>query len=219
MRLARIMFGYRDDLDLATRWWHRLLKVTSVLGALCLTGFVFLVLRSPVPITAADVTVLANVRDYTKAHPELITTVPAFEALGRVARRTKEQRIIPYFIPYDSLYCNADLESHADEVANFMTRTSGTTFSTEGARAFLRSDGTKGVCVGKGGPDDPDLGDVLAVKATVSATVRTAAILFVEVFGGVLILSGIVVNLYYRGLVYIICGPRKKRQEQAVSSL
>ena len=27
--LYRWLFGYRDDLDLAMRWWHRLFKVTS----------------------------------------------------------------------------------------------------------------------------------------------------------------------------------------------
>jgi hypothetical protein len=31
-RLGRIVVGYRDDLELSTRWWHRLLKVCLIIG-------------------------------------------------------------------------------------------------------------------------------------------------------------------------------------------
>jgi hypothetical protein len=42
--VGRLLFGFRDDIDLNQRWWHRLAKVVSVLLFICiaaLAGFIW----------------------------------------------------------------------------------------------------------------------------------------------------------------------------------
>ncbi len=70
-RVFRILFGFRTDIDLNQRWWHRLAKVAYVLGLVAL-GFWAAGIGVDFPDgdnNIDNIRIVETLADFTKAHP------------------------------------------------------------------------------------------------------------------------------------------------------
>jgi hypothetical protein len=109
-RLARILVGYRDDLHLASRWWHRLFKVLGTIGLIALGGLTVPVLNSARQEPAvSNVRILENLEEFTKkAKSEVSNTIPTFLELPGELGGIKDGKVI--YISDDLLrkdFCSA----------------------------------------------------------------------------------------------------------------
>lgn len=84
--IPRLLVGYRDDLDLSARWWHRLSKVFFVLSSAVLFISVVFGAQQDGPTNQQTVVIIDNLSDYTNKHPELAETISSFQSLGRVGQ-------------------------------------------------------------------------------------------------------------------------------------
>ena len=66
MKLGRILFGFRDDLDLNQRWWHRLTKVAFVLSLIAVFLW-FLNIPADLPQGPGNIRIVETLAEYTKA--------------------------------------------------------------------------------------------------------------------------------------------------------
>jgi len=127
MSLFRILFGLRNDLPLADRWWHRLFKVLFILLTLSI-GVVALIISHGKPtLTRSNFIILDNLRTYTLKHPELADSVPSFKRLGRIAKLIDEGRYMFLFsisFHASDVMCSAKLEVHPEAYMQFVRRAS-----------------------------------------------------------------------------------------------
>jgi hypothetical protein len=88
MRAVELIFGVRRDLDLDSRWWHRLAKVALVVAVLPVAGFALLIAMEHVYPNTGNAVVLTDLVSFGKGRPDG-NYVPAFLAspgeLGRVS--------------------------------------------------------------------------------------------------------------------------------------
>ena len=195
MNFNRVVFGVRDDFDLNQRWWHRLLKVCGILilsGFALLVGIVWYSGEAYRP-KVGDVQVLISLDKFILKNDEAGRTDHsiAFEALQGTTGIKQDGRIV-----FTSLYqANCGFFEFTDEVP-------------AGVVPDPPTKGSSPVCSGITG--DPALADVVKYEFTWLGRLRLSmqAIgtgLFWAYLGAIPLL-----NLYYRGIVYVICGPRRK---------
>jgi hypothetical protein len=235
-RLCRILIGWRDDIELDKRWWHRLAKVICVLALLLVAGLIYLI--------AADRSI-APTPDNIEIRHELIqfletdwfvqnagNDVNTFELFEKNARyplgiiRRTEGTVLPPSKTFSSdteqLYCS----NKADIKAGGFRASDDSVVKNEKGEWTL--DSTKGLvwrpiqnrpgeardslmwCYALAGTDNYTAKDVVAYELKRSAK----ALYHIGAAGsavGIAVLAWLAFgNLYYRAVVFVICGPRKK---------
>ena len=218
---ARWLFGLRDDLDLDQRWWHRLLKVVFVLGACVVIAFGALMVSRTEPETTMDnVRVLTDLGRFSKTSDEKSNAILAFlKAPGTLGRLGSESERIDYISSYtlEKGWCAPYQFGYVDEQTNkplkeqksgysytlrpIPTDTSDKESNDEHANCWLATD-----------LDVAHTSDVIKYEFTEEAARRAKLTAGAQWLGGILVAWLILGNLYYRGLVFIICGPRPKGQ-------
>src|SRR5688572_25574703 len=95
--IRSILFGFRDDLDLDQRWWHRLAKVSFIVFALVATT-VIVFLASDVTPDRGNITVLTTLPDFTEKNGKGgVNTTPAFLASpGELGLLSPESSYVGY---------------------------------------------------------------------------------------------------------------------------
>ena len=190
----RVLLGFREDLDLDERWWHRLAKVAAFLffvGVTLVAGILWRegAVRRP---AAGDVEVVATMSDfllsrYNAAKGAQEIDVSEFRSIAGEDGLRKEPRFEPVY-----LY-SADCG-----VATLVKDAGGVPVNPPKPLPY---------CTGVG---DADADSIVKYRYTTAGTVKLWIMTgIVGVFWAALIAVP-VLNLYYRGLVFIICGPTKK---------
>jgi hypothetical protein len=214
---SRILFGFRADLD--QRWWHRLAKVAYVLGLIA-----FWLWGAGLPVSfpndddhVDNIRIVETLVDFTKAHPEYNDPVESFarEYGYRSGKREADGTVSLVFFEAE-IYCSVNPYDHLYAITQYIRPNSiGGRRPTEAdAQALLERlniaerDPLGYSCISF---DDrlPSPTEIVGWEYT-----RRAKLIGYAQHYGLLalvcgILSLIVLNLYYRGFVYIVCGPRR----------
>jgi hypothetical protein len=220
-RVLRVVVGYRDDLNLPSRWWHRLFFVLTALSLASIFILSVSVLHQRPTAVRSNVIILADLQSYTSAHPTERNTFVSFAALTgfdgviKDADDTIEDR---WFVLYENnVLCNADFRNIVPEMtAWFKTHTFDGGNVTEDSVRKALGDKDTGFCLFDKPTDWPAMSQIikyrfpkrLLLKAWAQAVLYATALAF-----GTYVFLG---NLYYRGLIYIIFG---KRQPQTPASV
>lgn len=214
------LVGYREDVDLNLRWWHRLAKVgysLLVLLVLAFAGFIlwddadasnFEPKPSRVRVTQSF-TAFFQAADVTTPN-----TVPGFLALpGELGQLDSSKQIGKlYEFSIDDWWCTPDAVRHAEAIARHLNEQLYSTSNTaETVLAAIGGDesGPRGMCWF--GRDDKidDLSSVVKYEFT---NAGYAAALYDHVstpLFWLLVAHVVLVTFYYRGVVYVACGPRR----------
>ncbi|MEQ1869138.1 MAG: hypothetical protein ABL961_03845 [Vicinamibacterales bacterium] len=222
MKLLRLLTGVRDDLDLQSHWWHRLLKVCSLLFVVVLGGGAILILQSDRPqLDINDVEIVANLRDFTKkASPDIVNTIPSFLALpgelGGVKKDGHVDLVSEWFLSNES-FCSADLSKQAAAYAEKLNareydRTKH--FTAEKIVEIVNSERRKlkpgeeirycGISEVVGFASDA----IVKYKPKLPIVARRWTGIAWRTMLLLLVSSLVAMNLYFRGFVYVLCGPR-----------
>lgn len=212
-QLARILVGYRDDLDLTSRWWHRLVKVLFGLFTVPLFVALAFVIRQDEPTNRNNIVIIDNLKDYVERHPEMESSLPSFQALGRVGRVGQEGEVSAYYISPYRLFCSGNMKENVRGVRDFLRMAEGDyALSDDDSINVMKGAGVDSgqpQCIGKNDVDNPKREDTIVYRmstpAIIASGVKAAA------FSGAVLAVWLFVflNFYYRGLVYIVCGPRQ----------
>jgi hypothetical protein len=213
--LARILVGYRDDLDLASRWWHRLLKVTVILLLIAAGTLAFGVILNDSPPTIFNTRIVANLKDFTEKLPPRSTTnaIPAFLKI------TGQLGIVRYDNTIEPMLETELVKGECSRRVEIPTKASQLISLDPNARLEVISSSI---------PNEPGgdplksycsippkyAGNVVAtqiVKWRYLPSVLSTAFFQAVVLTALLMV--IMLNLYYRGVVYVIFGKRRKIEE------
>jgi hypothetical protein len=213
--LLRILIGLRDDIDLPSRWWHRLTKVVFVLGVILGWGFLTLVVHRQPTLNASNTVVLQTLREYMEANRQMPNAMPGFVAQpGRVGVRTSDGRLEERFLLETQIFCSWDLLDHAEEEARFLSVNHPGQFSNVTVTQVkqwmeeAKADINPGSCMDPADviPNTVDSLSASIVRFEVTGTAK--AMSWVRAFGEVGIyvapLLVVLMNVYYRGIVYVI---------------
>jgi hypothetical protein len=231
MRIARFLFGYRDDLDLAGRWWHRLITVVFACGMLIVAAMAVLAfLNRPYFPRKADITPIIALRQMTKQAPaDVSNTIPDFLKIDGDLGALKDGRLHP--VNEAALLngiCSSNLRQHLDELAQALNRVPPV--STDITAAIAGEFLTKSDSDLKPGDErrycwyDADAvpfmsSDILKYRRTWKAYARQYSIIALKTGGTLATLAWLLSTFYYRGVVYIVCGGRKQTPANDVVSV
>jgi hypothetical protein len=181
------------------------------------------------PPKVGDVEISATLRAFAKAaNPDIENVIPAFIELPGETGGIKDGHIAfvsEYYLKKD--ICAADLLKHvellttlanADEYdkSKHVPVVGFTKYLTE-ERAKEKSPDERRYCMlsnETGFSSD----QIVKYKITTAATLKRESLVTAKAFGvmaGILFLA---LNFYYRGFVYVVCGPRRKSQSQPESA-
>ena len=220
--LCRWLFGYRDDVDLFSRWWHRGFVILFVLVMVLMTFLAWALQPYAPSFQSSNLVIITNLEDYTYAHPEMENAVKGFvSAAEMTAKRTPllpdplgirehNGEMSSYFISEYQWFCNADFPSHVEGFRRWARLSSGSEVDTATATHLLSEIVTPQACLTLTSlGDHPSAKDVLRVKYTDRALRQMRD---ENTFRTVLISLGIaliLLNVYYRAFIYIIFGKRR----------
>jgi len=226
MALFRTLVGYREDLDLTARWWHRLLKVVYVVLVFSVAAIgTYAAFEAEPDRNISNVRVTGNLGDVlVNADARVPNVVPAFVLLPGELGLVEADGNIGYV--FDSnmsdSWCTPGAVRHLRET---------TTFLKDHRIGFNGNETTvlKSIQDASSELDprlcwiDPYLRNaavdhIVKFQFTRSALMGKRVEVMAWVGFGLLISTLVTCTFYYRGLVYIICGPRNKRQPQASSA-
>jgi len=224
LKLARIIVGFRDDVQLQQHWWHRLLKVLFVLSGAAASIFLVFGLNEGLGLTpdTQNVHVTNNLGDFTKkSSPSTSNTVPEFLALPGELGSMKNGRFSRVnWYDMQKAFCSADLVGHAEEVAHFVTKNSSTPAEKVKPEFVVKvREGLKKALEDRPGEEqiycliDESVpfksAEIVKYQYTQSAIAGHWAKVLSVGAAMMAVVSLLVMNLYFRAFVYIICGPRK----------
>jgi len=226
-RAVRLLVGYRDDLELESKWWHRLLKVTFALLVVVCATFATLRVTSglePAPSTANAVvlTSLERVREAVERQNAAADVASAFLAEPGAVGMLQDDGAISKW-PAVSAVAGIVCTKTEQPVGEFLFREdrsyAGVHVIPDKARGRAGHCGL-GVLEYQGIPfmvlstrfTVPEL-QVLSAERIVKWRYSARRYLKPGLVAASILLSMaiVVVNLYFRGLVYVLCGPRRNR--------
>jgi hypothetical protein len=215
--LGKWFFGFRDDIDLNQLWWHRLMKVAYILSVSILALWFAFTAPADLPSGPGNMRIVETLAEYVVAHPDDGDPVASFSMkYGYRSGKREADGSITYAFFETSLYCAVRPYEHLSALAAYL-RPSGQGRPTEKdalkvletlkIERGISADGYACVEINNETPHPRQIvGWEHTLRAQIIGNTQKYAVLLV-VIG---LLSLIAMNLYYRGLVYIICGPRRK---------
>jgi hypothetical protein len=214
------LFGIRYDVDLGQRWWHRLSKVVYVVFLFLLVGVCWLVLSGTQPeANSSNVVVKDSLAlNLALADKSVPNILPGFLAQpGRLGAFVKGGRDkIDWASEYalEHSWCTADAPRLAEQIAKHLNERSYGQHNTAASvladikKAQTSPDQTAFCWFDSGireyGVDQIikyDFTERARLTATMQALGTAALIIF--------LVNLVLLNLYYRGLVCVVVGPRK----------
>jgi len=223
MRQAlRILFGFRTDIDLSQLWWHRLARVIYVLGlvALGLWGAGLPVHFPGDDDNVDNIRIVESLADFTKARPDDEDTVESFSSkYGYRLGKREADGTVSFLLFESQMYCAVNPYDHLRSLRDYLRPTGNRGPTEADALALLvklnvaERDPRGYTCISfddKLPPPTEIVGWEYTPRANLIGYAQHYAIV-VLVAG---ILSLVVLNLYYRGFVYIVCGGRRAAQSK-----
>ena len=210
MRLIELLFGIRRDLDLDSRWWHRLAKVALFIvlaGVLLLAGA--MAYREP-ELKKDNLTVLGTLKEHIIASKGYPNAVPSFVNAGGRAGFFKGQDFKWRFLLESQAYCGWNISEHPQELAEFLRTNYGSEsrdFTVETVRGYLKYTYKDGELDGPNcidpGNTIPAVDEIVRVDITWAALSRAWARAGTWAAAWTLLTGLILANVYYRGLALI----------------
>lgn len=224
MRLLRWLVGFRDDIDLSGHWWHRLLTVLWFLSVLALGGSSVLTARRAPALVRSNIEPIAALKSYAAERTDLPNAVPAFEALGPVGLLTEgREEVRPMSGLSVKVFCSHALAEYPGESLAFLQRNFTSAGGVPAAQLQLADvQGWMIAAEARDGPIEPgsclDFDDVLPDEVDLVVayryTGRAQIHSYLDALGYAAVVAGlfalVTLNLYYRGLLYTIVGPRRQ---------
>ena len=215
--------GYRYDIDLNERWWHRLFKVVYFIAfALVLTFFAFLGWETSPARRLENVDITGRLDEFlARTDPTVPNVIPAFMLLPGDTAVLRTNGELGYLFSYDleKSWCSPDAIRHLEATAAHLTeRSFGRTVSTSDVLASIKNvsqDPAPRLCWFESGISQTNMSEVVKFRFKAAAERKAKAEFFFQVVGYSMLAHFILANIYYRGLVYIIVGPRRKPNESA----
>ena len=222
MTVGRVLFGFRDDIDLNQRWWHRLAKVAFVLSLIAMFLW-FLQIEPEYPQGPGNIRIIESLAEYTKARPDDGDTVDSFtRKYGYRSGKREPDGSISFALFETSLYCAVNPYKHLRDLARYLQPTADGISGDLEALRLLKKLGVKEsepegyTCIVPNADTvTPSPREIVGWEHTLRAKVIGQA----QKYGIMLlvdaVLTVIVLNMYYRGFVYIVAGPRRKPEASA----
>lgn len=223
MALAGLL-GYRDDVKIEDYWWHRLIKVAYGLAASFATiGLLTLLVSeaSPVP-ESRNVRITGRLEESVASAGPYENGVSKFLALnGRIGVVRRDGSLYElHSFSFDDSICVSNAFRDADQVAAFFDSRDRTprrgTWTGDAIRKMnaIEADNTAPMCflgAGLRSSIEPDHWSSVVKweflrSAEIQAMAETAAYTVVAL----LFLHIVLANFYYRGVLYVVLGPRTR---------
>ena len=217
-----LVLGIRRDVDLTERWWHRLFKVLYLVSFTVIVSFGTWLLWDGFDSSTPNRKHVRIVSDLSSflgtADPRTANIVPSFmEQEGRLGILSDDGKRLEYMSDYsmDQTWCTPSALDHLNETAAFLNdrdftkANTGMTVLASVQRTFKPDDKDTRLCWVAPSLKDTDLSQIVKYQFTSRGYLGA---LWDHYFGfvvGVVIAHTLLLNLYYRGLVYIIVGKRK----------
>jgi hypothetical protein len=219
----RLLTGVRDDVDLNVHWWHRLFKVlygiAAALAVLLAVGVIWGSGTKPEP-TRKNVKVTANLWEFVTKHRPAGNVVDEFMALpGEVGKLGADR--IEYLNSYSlsESYCTADATKGQEEIAAHLNRRNYGGKRVTDVDVMLQvadhviANKTKGpisLCWLDGAVQGTDLSSIVKYEFTTYSMLEAYGDFAWKWLIALMAVHVVVMNLYWRGLVYVVKGPVKK---------
>src|SRR5688500_13754655 len=122
--MGRILFGFRDDIDLNQRWWHRLAKVVVIL---LMTGWILWAavnFPADLPTGQGHERIVETLEDFVKSHPEDGDPVASFASKYRFrSGQIKPDGTVGFLFFETSLYCAVHPYDHLNSLVSYLRPT------------------------------------------------------------------------------------------------
>ena len=219
------LFGIRDDLDLTRFWWHRLAKVACwilLLAAVGITSVVAFEGNGPeIEPRYSDVRITGDLNDVlSRAATTIPNVIPAFVMLpGQLGIRNAEKRRVEpgYSTEYylNRSICTPDALLHSQAVAETLNKQNFTRANTAATvKTVLAPDGhypeDRRYCWFDTALGSHAISDYVKYEFTTTGTIAAYGRYFGRIAFWYLIAHLVLFNLYNRGFVYVVCGPRRQ---------
>lgn len=215
--------GYRYDIDLTERWWHRLFKVLYfVVFGLVLTFLAFLAFEADPERQLENVEITGYLDEFlARADPSVPNVVPAFMVLPGDTALLRANGDLAYLSSYSlgRSWCTPDAIRHVEATAEHLTeRSYGRRVPASDVLASIKNvsqESAPRLCWFDSGMSGSNLAEIVKFRFTQTAVWRARATFFFKAIGYALLAHFIVANFYYRGVVYVIAGPRRRFRTSA----
>jgi hypothetical protein len=215
--LGRWIFGFRDDLDLSQRWWHRLVKVAYILNISVWALWFGFTIPADLPSGSGNMRIVETLSEYVIANPNDGDPVASFsKKYGYRSGKREADGSVSFAFFETSLYCAVRPYEHLSALAAYLRPTGQGRPTEEDALKVLqtlnieRSISAEGYTCVEINNETPHPKQIVGwehtLRAQIIGNIQKYGVLLVVIS----VLSLIAMNLYYRGLVYVICGPRPK---------
>jgi hypothetical protein len=227
--IVRALCGVRDDLALSERWWHRLAQVLLI-GTTAFVGIAAWIISGAEsrPEAREGNIKYINLQDYREAQNKDATDiVDHFIALPGTLALLQDDGSTTLLYPSElkaDLFCSQDIWAHTSEYIKWKTDHHSPTDpeeTVETAAADFRRIGIKpgeASCVGPESAKITKVGRAIkwafTGKTVAKWEAKTAVIGLIAAFVWVVIAC----NVYYRGLIFVVFGRRKKDSDQALAT-
>lgn len=228
MRFVRTITGYREDLDLGAKWWHRLLSVIYVVTYVAAAAIAtWLTADRAVPMLDTNsVVIRGSLESLFDENPEPGVNLAQrlFDMPGEVGI-LRDDGSIGYVNGYyvQNSFCTANSLKAADAIAKHLNRVNDTTRYTadlvisetlkdvkeDAGHCWLR----KEVLAQLG--DEPTAA-LVSYEISPTAKPRAVARAMISVLAVLVATHLLLLTMYYRGLVYVVCSPRRSQAGQAL---
>jgi hypothetical protein len=210
--------GYRYDIDLAERWWHRLFKVLYfILFALVLAFFAILAYEANPERRFGNVEITGRLDEFLgRTDPSVPNVIPAFVLLPGDLAFLRANGELDYLSSYsfEKSWCTPDAIRHLDATADHLTeRAFGRVVPPSDVLTSIRrvsQESAPQLCWFDSGMAGANMAEVVKFRFTQAAALQEKATFFFQAVGYSVLAHFILANVYYRGLVYVIVGPRRK---------
>jgi hypothetical protein len=215
------LFGIRYDVDLGQRWWHRLSKVVYAVFLFLLVGVCWLVLSGTQPdANSSNVVVKDSLALYLALADKSVPNIlPGFLAqpgqLGAFEKggRDKIGWVSEYTLGRS--WCTADAPRFAEQIAKHLNeRSYGREQNTAasvlaGIKQAQTSPDQAAFCWFDASIREYGVDQIIKYEFTDRARWTAQAQMLGKAALIIFLVNLVLLNLYYRGLVYVVVGPRK----------
>ena len=216
MAAGTILFGFRDDVDLNIHWWHRLSKVVFAITSIPVAIFTLLLAHSGFEPerTLGNVTILTTLQEtWINAPDTIYDAMPIFlQSPGELGEIRNGRIEFLYSGNVEKVICTTNAYKYADKIVEAHNNISGPgeRLTVESFTQSMKEAGVKdGVCLNPSNVTLPRNENVVKYRFTAAAKASR----WLKSIGSALMVVGIwwllCGNLYYRGIVYTIIGPRQ----------
>lgn len=219
-KLMRILVGYRDDVILSEHWWHRLFTVAGVLLMAAAALIIATTLFARIQPTEFNIRVITTLKDVTERLPRgsSINSVPLFlKENGNTGVRNYDHTIsVLADDTISKLTCTRENDNIADSTQKSPPRETMRASISDITAVFIPNDSSSGFehqyCAMPTSTYTP----FALIRLSNAAQVikwRYRPTVFCEVLldtsCAITLLLMVAMNIYYRGLIYIMFGRRR----------